>query len=146
MIDRRAKAGRAIAFDRLAAMDRLRRLGILLAFLLTGVTAVSLVHGFNSLIAVPAALIISVLLAALMTFIFVRAAMVPERRYTGWVRAITSVNTRWLFFLLFVGWAIGMFLLASLGLGPQQMGAPAFVMLFLGIFILMGLIWAVIGE
>ena len=127
-------------------MERLRKLGIVIAFLLTGVVAVSLVHGFNSLIGVPAALIISVLLAALMVFIFVKAALVPERRYTGWVRALTSVNTRWLFFLLFLGWTAGMFVLASMGLGPQQMGAPAFVMLFVGIFIMMGLIWAVIGE
>jgi len=127
-------------------MDRLRRFGIILAFLIAGVVAVSTVHPFQSLIAQPIALLVSVVLAALMTFIFIRAAMVPERRYTGWVRALTSVNTRWLFFLLFIGWAVGMFFLASLGLGPQQMGAPAFVMLFIGIFVLMGLIWAVIGE
>jgi len=127
-------------------MDRLRRFGIILAFLIAGVVAVSTVHPFQSLIAQPIALLVSVVLAALMTFIFIRAAMVPERRYTGWVRALTSVNTRWLFLLLFIGWAVGMFFLASLGLGPQQMGAPAFVMLFIGIFVLMGLIWAVIGE
>lgn len=127
-------------------MDRLRTLGIVLAVMLTGVVAVSTVHPFQSLIAQPVALLGSVALAALMVFIFIRAAMVPERRYTGWVRALTSVNTRWLFFLLFIGWAVGMFVLASMQLGPQQMGAPAFVMLFIGIFILMGLIWSVIGE
>jgi hypothetical protein len=127
-------------------MDRLRTLGILFAFMLAGVVAVSTLHPFQSLIAEPLALFGSVALAAVMTFIFVRAAMVPERRYTGWARTLTSVNTRWLFFLLFVGWAVGMFFLASLGLGPQQMGAPAFVMLLLGIFIMMGFIWAVIGE
>ncbi len=127
-------------------MERLRKLGIVLAFMLAGVVAVSTLHPFQSLIAEPIALFGSVLLAGLMTFIFIRAAMVPERRYTGWVRTLTSVNTRWLFFLLFIGWTVGMFLLASLGLGPQQMGAPAFVMLFIGIFIMMGFIWAVIGE
>jgi hypothetical protein len=127
-------------------MERLRKLGIVLAVALAGVVAVSTVHPFLALISEPAALIISVLMAGLMTFIFLRVAMVPERRHTGWVRALTSVNTRWLFFLLFVAWAVGMFLLASLQLGPQQMGAPAFVMLFIGIFILMGFIWAVIGE
>ena len=36
--------------------------------------------------------------------------------------------------------------LASLGLGPQQTGAPAFLGLFAGIFIFMGFIWSVIGE
>ena len=127
-------------------MDRLRRFGIILALLITGVVAVSTLHPFQSLIAQPIALFVSVVLAALMTFIFIRAAMVPERRYTGWVRALTSVNTRWLFLLLFIGWAVAMFLLASLQLGPQQMGAPAFVMLFIGIFVMMGFIWAVIGE
>jgi hypothetical protein len=127
-------------------MDRLRTLGILFAFLLAGVVAVSTLHPFQSLIAEPFALFGSVALAAVMTFIFLRAAMVPERRYTGWVRTLTSVNTRWLFVILFISWAVGMFLLASLGLGPQQMGAPAFVMLLLGVFIMMGLIWSVIGE
>jgi hypothetical protein len=127
-------------------MDRLRTLGILFAFILAGIVAVSTVAPFQALIAQPAALIGSVVLAAVMTFIFIRVAMVPERRHSGWVRTLTSVNTRWLFFLLFVGWAVGMFFLAGMGLGPQQMGAPAFVMLLLGIFIMMGLIWAVIGE
>ncbi|HWH36766.1 MAG TPA: hypothetical protein VNT28_03220 [Candidatus Limnocylindrales bacterium] len=127
-------------------MDRLRTLGIVLAFAIAGVVAVSTLHPFQSLIAQPIALFGSIAMAGLMTFIFIRAAMVPERRHSGWVRTLTSVNTRWLFFLLFVGWAVGMFLLASLGLGPQQMGAPAFVMLFIGIFVMMGFIWAVIGE
>ena len=129
-----------------AAMERLRTLGIVFAFLLAGIVAVSTLHPFQSLIAEPFALFGSVAMAAVMMYIFIRAALVPERRYTGWVRALTSVNTRWLFFLLFIGWAVGMFLLASLGLGPQQMGAPAFVMLFIGIFVMMGFIWAVIGE
>jgi hypothetical protein len=127
-------------------MDRLRTLGILFAFILAGIVAVSTVHPFQSLIAQPIALLGSVLMAAVMTYIFIRVAMVPERRHSGWARTLTSVNTRWLFFLLFIGWAVGMFFLAGMGLGPQQMGAPAFVMLLLGIFIMMGLIWAVIGE
>jgi hypothetical protein len=36
--------------------------------------------------------------------------------------------------------------LASLGLGPQQTGAPAFLGLLIGIFLFMGFIWSVIGE
>jgi hypothetical protein len=36
--------------------------------------------------------------------------------------------------------------LASLGLGPQQQGAPAFLGLLIGIFLFMGFIWSVIGE
>jgi hypothetical protein len=36
--------------------------------------------------------------------------------------------------------------LAGMGLGPQQAGAPAFLLLFAGIFLFMGFIWSVIGE
>ena len=143
MLRRPAKAW---PFDRLATMERLRRLGIVFAFVLLGVVLVSLLHGLNPLIAQPVALFGSIALAGLMTFIFVRVALVPERRYIGWVRTLTSVNARWLFFILLVAWTVGMFILAGMGLGPQQMGAPAFVMLFIGIFLFMGFIWAVIGE
>jgi hypothetical protein len=71
---------------------------------------------------------------------------VPSRRYTGWAQIITGPNGRWLFLLLIVLWAGGMAFLASLGMGPQQNGSPAFVGLLAGIFIFMGFIWSVIGE
>ncbi len=81
-----------------------------------------------------------------MSLIILRVALVPSRRYTGWVRSITGPNGRWFFLLLIVLWVSGMAFLASLGLGPQQIGAPAFMGLFVGIFLFMGFIWSVIGE
>ena len=51
-----------------------------------------------------------------------------------------------LFLLLILLWGGAMAFLASLGLGPQQAGAPAMVGLFAGIFIFMGFTWSVIGE
>ena len=129
-----------------AAMERLKQLGIVLALLTTGVVIIALVHGFQSLISQPIALIGSIVLAAFMVAIFMKVALVPERRYVGWVRGVTGPNARWLFLVLLLLWGGGMAFLASLGLGPQQAGAPALVGLFAGIFLFMGFIWAVIGE
>jgi hypothetical protein len=133
-------------FGRLAAMERLKQLAVVVALLTTGVVIVSLFHGFQILINNPLALIGSIILAALMMFIFVKVALVPERRYTGWVRGITGPNGRWLFLVLLLLWGAGMAFLALMDLGPQEAGAPAFVGLFVGIFLFMGFIWAVIGE
>lgn len=127
-------------------MQRLRTMGFVFAFMLLGIVIVSLLAGFQALVAQPIALLATIVMAAGMTFIFVVVAMVPSRRYTGWVRTLTSINTRWLFFLLLLGWAGAMALLAAQGLGPQQMGSPALVGLFAGVFLFMGFIWAVIGE
>jgi hypothetical protein len=77
-------------FGRLAAMERLKQLAVVVALLTTGVVIVSLFHGFQILINNPLALIGSIILAALMMFIFVKVALVPERRYTSWVRGITG--------------------------------------------------------
>lgn len=125
---------------------RLLQLGILFALLLTGVVIVSLFAGFQQLIAQPFALFGSILIAGVMTYIILKVSLVPGERYTGWVRSVAGRNGRWLFLLLIVVWGAGMALLASLGLGPQQMGSPALVGLFVGIFLFMGFIWSVIGE
>ena len=127
-------------------MERLKRIGILIALVLTGIVVVSLFAGFQQLIVHPEAMIGSILLAAVMVLIILWVALVPSQRYTGWVRSVAGPNGRWLFLLLIIVWAAGMGFLASLGLGPQQAGAPAFVGLFFGIFLFMGLIWSVIGE
>ena len=81
-------------------MERLRRLGFLIAFLTLGVVIVSLLHGLQALVGQPVALLSTVAIAGVMMAIFVLVALVPSRRYTGWARTITSINTRWLFFLL----------------------------------------------
>lgn len=127
-------------------MERARQFAIVFCVLLTGAVVVSLVAGFQQLILHPFALLGSIALAGLMVAIMLAVALVPSRRYTGWAHMITGPNGRWLFLLLIVLWCGGMAFLASLGLGPQQAGAPAMVGLFAGIFIFMGFIWSVIGE
>ena len=127
-------------------MEGLQRIGIVFALLLTGVVVVSLFAGFQAVINQPIALLLGILLATAMVWIFVKVALLPERRHTGWVRSITGPNGRWLFVVLLLVWGGGMAFLASQNLGPQQAGAPALVGLFAGIFLFMGFIWSVIGE
>ena len=127
-------------------LERTKRVGIIFAVLLTGLVVVSLIAGFEQLILHPFALIGSIALAALVSAIILGVALVPSRRYTGWVKSLTGPNGRWFFLLLIVLWSVGMAFLASLGMGPQQNGSPAFVGLLAGIFIFMGFIWSVIGE
>jgi hypothetical protein len=88
----------------------------------------------------------SILIAGAMSLIFLRVALVSSQRHTGWVRTVTGPNGRWLFLILLLLWGGAMAFLASLGLGPQQMGSPALVGLFVGVFLFMGFIWSVIGE
>lgn len=127
-------------------MERLQQLGIVFAVLLTGVVIVSLFHGFQAAIGQPVALLLGIAMGAAMVAIFLKVALVPERRYVGWVRSVTGPNGRWLFLVLLVLWAGMMAFLASQNLGPQDAGAPALVGLFAGIFLFMGFIWSVIGE
>jgi hypothetical protein len=82
--------------------------------------------------------------------IFLRAAMSPERQAgsIGWVRAITGPSTRYLFAFLAIVWVLGFGLLipqfANTAASPY--GAVALIALFSGFFIMMGLLWSVIGE
>jgi hypothetical protein len=91
---------------------------------------------------------ISAAITILMVGIFLRAAMSAESR-SGWVRRITSPNAKFLFGGLFVLWAIGF------GIGLQFVphiganspyGGLGLIALFSGFFIMMGFLWAVIGE
>jgi hypothetical protein len=134
------------AVDRLATMERARQFAIVFSVLLTGAVVVSLIAGFQQLILHPFALIGSTLLAGVVAAIILGVALVPSRRTTSWVSMITGPNGRWFFLILIVLWAAGMAFLASLGMGPQQNGSPAFIGLLAGIFIFMGFIWSVIGE
>lgn len=127
-------------------MQRLKQFAMVFALLLTGAVVVSLFAGFEQLILHPFALLGAIALAALMSVVILKVALTPAQRYTGWVRSLTGPNGRWFFLLLLVLWGTGMAFLASLGLGPQQMGAPAFLGMFAGIFLFMGFIWSVIGE
>ncbi len=92
---------------------------------------------------------ISLLLAGTIVLIVLRAAMSAEERRPRWVRFITSSNMRILFTLLFVGWAV--FFGIGLQLVPHEganspYGGIALIAMFSGFFIMMGFLWAVIGE
>jgi hypothetical protein len=93
---------------------------------------------------------VATLLAGLIVFIVARAAMSTEdRAKRGWVRFVTSVNSKILFGLLFVGWAvvfgIGLQLVPHEGANSPY-GGLALIAMFTGFFIMMGFLWAVIGD
>jgi len=90
------------------------------------------------------------ILAGGFVLIFMRAAMSPERKAgaIGWVRAITGPSTRYLFAFLAIVWVVGFGLLIPQfqNTAASAYGALALIALFSGFFIMMGLLWSVIGE
>jgi hypothetical protein len=66
-----------------------------------------------------------------------------------WARRVTSANAKFLFTFLFIGWVIvfgiGLQLVPHTGANSPY-GALGLIALFSGFFIMMGLLWAVIGE
>lgn len=91
---------------------------------------------------------IATLITVLMVWVWLKSAMVAEGS-TSWQRRITGPNAKWLFGLLFVGWA----LLFGIGLqfvphegANSPYGGLGLIALFTGFFIMMGFLWAVIGE
>ena len=127
-------------------MQRLATIAILIALATTGVVVVSLVAGFQQLILHPFAMFGSILIAAAMTLIILKVALVPSQRHTGWVRTDHRPQRPLAIPVLLLLWGGAMAFLASMGLGPQQNGSPALVGLFAGVFLFMGFIWSVIGE
>ncbi len=129
-------------------MDRLRNLGFLLAFLLTGIMLFSLYGAFRTAIESGnwLAFLGGILMGAFMVTLLAVIMLTPDRRQTRWVKAITGVNTRYLFGLLIVAWVLTMGLLSTMGLPATQEGGLALIGMFAGIFIFMGFIWSVIGE
>jgi hypothetical protein len=127
-------------------VDRLARLGIVIALLTLAVVVVSLFAGLQALVSHPIATIGSIVLGGIMVWLIAKVALTAERRTTGWTRSITGPNGKWLFLLLIIVWIAGMTFLASLGLSGLTIGGIALVMLFVGFFLFMGFIWAVIGE
>jgi hypothetical protein len=123
-------------------------LGIALAFLITGVVVFSLYGAFRGAIEGGnwVAFLGGILLGAVMVVFLLIVMIVPDRRRTGWVRAVTDINAKYLFGFLIVAWIATMGLLASFELPANTVGAPALLGMFAGIFIFMGFIWAVIGE
>ena len=128
--------------------DRLRLLGYISAFVMLGVVIFSLYGLFrielekSQFIGFGGGVVLGAFLVGFLLIIMI----VPERRRTAWVEAITTVNAKYLFLALIILWIAAMGLLASLDLEANTVGVPALVGLFAGIFIFMGFIWAVIGE
>lgn len=128
--------------------ERLRLLGYFSAFLLLGAVIVSLYGAFRTELEASQFIgfLGGVLLGAVMVGFLLIILIVPERRRTAWVEAITTVNAKYLFLVLIIAWALSMGLLASMNLEANTVGVPALIGLFAGIFIFMGFIWSVIGE
>jgi hypothetical protein len=110
----------------------------------------SVVQLFTIVFEQPIPFGIAALLAGGMVFLIARAALSSEdRAKPGWVRFMTNVNTKILFALLFVGWAlvfgIGLQLVPHEGANSPY-GGLALIAMFSGFFIMMGFLWAVIGE
>ena len=103
---------------------------------------------FSNMPASLVAFAVAIGITTVMIVIMLRAALSSEggRR---WVRAITNPNTKFLFTFLFIGWAV--FFGVVLNLVPHvgassPYGALGLIALFTGFFIMMGLLWSVIGE
>jgi len=92
---------------------------------------------------------ISAAVVTAMIVIMLKAALSAEGGRPGWVRWITNPNAKILFTLLFIGWAvvfgIGLQLVPHSGASTPY-GALGLIMMFSGFFIMMGFLWAVIGE
>ena len=91
---------------------------------------------------------ISAAVVILMIAIMLRSAMVAEGGAT-WVKKITNPNAKFLFAFLFIGWAVvfgvGLQLVPHTGANSPY-GGIGLIALFSGFFIMMGLIWSVIGD
>jgi hypothetical protein len=99
---------------------------------------------FEAAYAEPLAFLIAILVAGGMVMFLLRTALVPESRFTGWVRSLTGRNGRWAFLILLLLWGAAM---ASLQAFPAQAeGGLALIGLLAGFFLFMGFVWSVIGE
>jgi hypothetical protein len=104
---------------------------------------------FEAMFQQPIPFGVAFLVAGTMIFIVAKSAMAAESRPSGWVRTITSPNAKIFFTLLFVVWAVvfgvGLQLVPHEGANSPY-GGLALIAMFTGFFIMMGLLWAVIGE
>ena len=91
---------------------------------------------------------VSAIIVITMSAIILKSAMAAEGG-AGWVRKITSPNAKFLFLFLFIAWAvvfgIGLQLVPHEGANSPY-GGIGLIALFSGFFIMMGFLWAVIGE
>jgi hypothetical protein len=90
----------------------------------------------------------AIALTALMLYIIFRGAISAERP-TTLSRMMARPTSKWLFGLLFLLWAvvfgIGLQLVPHEGANSPY-GGLGLIMMFSGVFIMFGFLWAVIGE
>jgi hypothetical protein len=91
---------------------------------------------------------ISAVVVTVMIGIILKSALSAEGG-SSWVRRVTGPNAKFLFTFLFIAWAvvfgIGLQLVPHSGASTPY-GALGLIALFSGFFIMMGFLWAVIGE
>jgi hypothetical protein len=100
---------------------------------------------FEAAYAQPIAYIIAVAVAAGFIFLMLGVALVPAGRSTRLAQAVTGRNSRWLFLVLLIVWAVAMGSINFLSLSYLTVGGLAFIGLLIGLLLFMGFIWAVIG-
>jgi hypothetical protein len=92
---------------------------------------------------------VSIGIAAVMVFIFLKAATTAEGRPSLLRRWMRMPNTKILFGLLFVGWgiafAVTMLIVPHEG-ASSPYGGLALIFMFTGFFVMMGFLWAAIGD
>lgn len=96
-----------------------------------------------------AILLISLGVAGVFVYAFLRSALVAEGGRPGWTRAITGPNGKLLFTALLIAWSVVFFV--GLNMVPQEgantpYGGLGLIAMFSGFFITMGLIWSIVGE
>jgi hypothetical protein len=91
---------------------------------------------------------VSTLVVVLMIGIMFKSVLTTEGR-SKWAQRMTNANTKFLFTFLFIAWAVvfgvALQLVPHTGANSPY-GGLGLVALFTGFFIVMGLIWSVIGE
>ena len=88
-------------------------------------------------------------IAAAFVVTFLKSALVAEGGRQGWARRITGPNAKLLFGILVIVWCLVIGI--TLQIVPHEgasspYGGIALIGMFSGFFIMMGLIWSVIGE
>ena len=104
---------------------------------------------FTKLPDFPVILISAIILSGGFVYVFARSAMVAEGGRHGWTRRITQPRGKAMFAGLAVAWAlvfgVGLQLVPHEG-ASSPYGGLGLIALFSGFFIMMGLIWSVIGD
>ena len=98
----------------------------------------------------PLEFFIALAIGGSFVFIFQKSAMSAEQRETAWVRRfVTGPNSKMLWGGAWLVWAVGFGLLLGTftdKTAASPYGSVGLVALFSGFFLMMGFIWATIGE